>query len=207
MRNLFLGFTIFGLSLFSFSSDSEAMKLQGRRESKNLIDLRLETKIVNTQMGLETGRRYLIAMMMMAEKNASEHPECGTLGQEMEKIKTVRAELEGMGSDPARRLICSEEAAGSRVNLCAKLLAKDPATAPDIPDLKEFENELNDAYRPAMEQIGRVQASLSARNEALAKEPVGCRAALELIQKKAVEVQTLYSELQQKLQELIKRYN
>lgn len=203
MRNLLTGSLLILATLFT-SSESFAMKWQGRRESKNVIDVRRETKAVNTQTELEAGRRYLVAMMMMAEKDANEHPECGTLAQEIEKLKNVRAGLEGMGTEPVRRLICSDENPGSRVNLCTKVLAKDPAAAPAAPDLKEFESELADAYGPAMELVGLLQASINSKNELMAKEAVGCRATLQLIQKKSGEVLSAYGNLRQMIQELAK---
>src|SRR5690606_9683266 len=119
------------------------------------------------------GRRYLVAMMMTAELDALEQPDCVALNQEVEKLKTARIELEAMGAEPVRRLVCVDEAAGSRVNLCARAFAKDPAAmpaAPAIPDLKEFEDELIGNYRPAMEQVARVQAAIDAKSKTLSKE-------------------------------------
>lgn len=188
------------------SGDAQAMKWQGRRQSTNVIDIRKETKAVNTQMELETARRYLVTMMMMAEKDAGANPDCVTLSEEIEKLKTVRIELEAMGTEPVRRLICSDEGAGSRVNLCGKILAKDPASAPAMPDLKEFEDELTDSYGPAMDQVGRVQAALNSRTAMMSKEDLKCRATLQLIQRKAADMASAYSNLQQSIQELIKLY-
>jgi hypothetical protein len=202
MRKLFIGFSLMVTALLILPANSQAMKWQGRRQSSNVIDIRAETKAVNTQLSLEAGRRYLVAMMMMAEKDAGEQPGCVTLGQEIEKLKRVRAELEGMGTEPVRRLICADEAAGSRVNLCAKTLAKDPAAAPAFPDLQEFEEELTDNYGPAMEQVGRIQASLDSKNDVLTKEDVKCRATLQLIQKKSAEVLSAYGDLQRMIHDL-----
>jgi hypothetical protein len=205
MRNL-LPVSVLILATIFISIDTQAMKWQGRRQSENVIDIRKETKAVNTQIELEAGRRYLVAMILMAEKDANEHPECATLTQEIEKLKTVKAEMEAMGSEPVRRLICADENAGSRVNLCAKILAKDPASVPAMPDLKEFESELTDAYGPVIEQVGRMQAAFTARSAVMAKEDLKCRATLQLIQRKAAEVSESYGNLHQMVQELIKSY-
>jgi hypothetical protein len=202
MLKSFIGFSLMAIFLLTLPDVSQAMKWQGRRQSTNVIDIRAETKAVNMQISLEAGRRYLVAMMMMAEKDAGEQPGCMTLSQEIERLKTVRAELEAMGTEPVRRLICADEAAGSRINLCAKVLAKDPAAAPAVPDLKDFEDELTDNYGPVMEQVGRVQASLDSKSETLAKEDVKCRATLQLIQKKSVEVTNAYVDLQRMIHEL-----
>lgn len=203
MRNSFIC-SLLALIALSISADSHAMKWRGLRQSKNVIDIRKETKAVTTQLDLEAGRRYLVAMMMMAEKDAGEHPECVTLGQEIDKLKTVRIELEGMGTEPVRRLICADEAAGSRVNLCAQLLAKDPASAPAMPNLKEFESELIDNYGPAMEQVTRVHASIEGKNESLVKEDIKCRATLQLIHRKAAELTESYAKLVEMVRDLAK---
>lgn len=213
MRHPLTSFFFAALAIF-ISTDSYAMKWQGLRQSDNVIDIRRETKLVNSQADLEIGRRALVAMIMMAEKDHGEHPECVTLGQEIEKLKTVRSELEGMGLEPVRRLSCTDPSgsAPSRVNLCAQLLAKKASDAPDSPsaptqkepDLKEFESELADSYGPPVAQVGRLQAALQSSNEALAKESLECRASLQLIQKKSGDIVAAFANLQRLLQEYIR---
>lgn len=205
MRNLFPASLLILATVF-ISVDSHAFKWQGRRQSENVIDIRKETKAVNTQLALEAGRRHLVAMMIMAEKDANEHPECITLAQEVEKLKTVRVELESMGTEPVRRLVCDAESPASRVNLCAKILSKDPASAPPVPDLKEFESELADSYGPAIQQVGRLQAAIDAKNTLMEKEDIKCRATLQLIQRKAAEVTESYGNLRQEVQEVMRLY-
>lgn len=204
MRNRFL--VVCFLALFASAlnpPDAEAFKWRNRRQSTNVIDVRRETRAVNAQLSLETGRRYLVAMMMMAEKDASEQPECVTLNQEVEKLKTVRVELEAMGTEPVRRLVCMDEPAGSRINLCAQAFAKDPSATPTaFIDLKGFEAELADNYGPALEQIGRVRAAINAKQSALAKEEHKCGVSLLLIEKKSGEMLETYEELQRALNSL-----
>lgn len=183
------------------SADSHAFKWQDYRQSENVIDVREETKIVSAQVNLEAGRRYLVAMIMLAENDASLHAECMALSQEIGKLKALKTTIEGLGPEPVRLLICKEQYSGSNLNLCAKAYSADSAPSPD---LKKFGEELAQAYGPVMDQIEQTRASLKTKEEALAKESEDCRVGLQLILAKTMEVQDSYDTLERMIRDQAK---
>lgn len=203
MRNLLIG-SLLVLATIFVSSDSHAFKWQDYRQSENVIDVRPESKAVSAQVELEASRRLLVAMIMLAENDANLHPECVTLNQEIEKLKSLKTTLDGMETEPVRRLICEEKGPTSRLNLCAKAFADDPSAAPARPDLKKFGEELAQAYGPVMGQMEHARVALKTKEETFSKESEECRVGLQLIQMKVIETQDSYEDLVQTVSDLAK---